>query len=56
MAAAVIELAHALDLTAVAEGVENPRQLVRLKEMGCEIAQGRYFAEASPTAPPPPSW
>lgn len=43
---AVIALAHALGLQACAEGVENPRQLMQLKEMGCEIAQGHYFAES----------
>ena len=43
---AVIGLAHALGLTAVAQGVETPRQLMQLKEMGCEVAQGTYFSEA----------
>ena len=43
---AVIGLAHALKLTAVAQGVESPRQLMQLREMGCEVAQGTYFSEA----------
>lgn len=43
---AVIGLAHALELTAIAQGVETPRQLMQLKEMGCEVAQGNYFSEA----------
>ena len=43
---AVIILAHALELIAVAQGVETPRQLMQLKEMGCEVAQGTYFSEA----------
>ncbi len=42
---AVIALAHALNLRVVAEGVENPRQLMQLREMRCEVAQGHYFAE-----------
>ena len=43
---AVIGLAHALELTAVAQGVDTPRQLMQLREMGCEVAQGTYFSEA----------
>ncbi len=41
---AIISLAHALNLQVVAEGVESPRQLMQLKDVGCEIAQGNYFA------------
>lgn len=37
-----IHLAHNLGLTVVAEGVENEALLARLKEMGCDEAQG-YF-------------
>jgi diguanylate cyclase (GGDEF)-like protein/PAS domain S-box-containing protein len=39
-----IELAHALNATVVAEGVETARQLERLTELGCDIAQGFYYA------------
>ncbi len=42
---AVIGLAHALKLTAVAQGVDTPRQLMQLREMGCDVAQGTYFSE-----------
>ncbi|MBA2478536.1 MAG: EAL domain-containing protein [Sporichthyaceae bacterium] len=42
--AAVIGLAHALDLTATAEGVETERQLAALRELGCDAAQGFYLA------------
>jgi EAL domain-containing protein (putative c-di-GMP-specific phosphodiesterase class I) len=45
LVSAVINLAHALELKVVAPGVENPRQLMQLNEMGCEVAQGHYFAE-----------
>jgi len=45
LVSAVINLAHALKLEVVAPGVETPRQLMQLKEMGCETAQGHYFAE-----------
>ena len=37
-----IHLAHNMGLTVVAEGVENEALLERLREMGCDEAQG-YF-------------
>jgi two-component system CheB/CheR fusion protein len=43
IARAVLQLAHTLGLTAVAEGVENERQAAILREMGCDEAQGYYF-------------
>jgi EAL domain-containing protein (putative c-di-GMP-specific phosphodiesterase class I) len=45
----VIGLAHALDLTVVAEGVETARQAAELVALGCDLAQGYFFA---PPAPP----
>jgi EAL domain-containing protein (putative c-di-GMP-specific phosphodiesterase class I) len=45
---AIINLAHALNLTTIAEGVENAQQLAALKEMGCDMAQGYYFAKPLP--------
>lgn len=43
---AIISLAHALGLQVLVEGVESPSQLMQLKDMGYEIAQGNYFAES----------
>jgi EAL domain-containing protein (putative c-di-GMP-specific phosphodiesterase class I) len=40
-----INLAHALGLEVVAEGVETAQQLARLKELNCDLAQGYYFSE-----------
>jgi diguanylate cyclase (GGDEF)-like protein len=40
-----IELAHNLGLKVVAEGVEDERCLERLREMGCDIAQGYLLAK-----------
>jgi diguanylate cyclase (GGDEF)-like protein/PAS domain S-box-containing protein len=42
--AAVIDLAHALDLRVVAEGVENDRQRSTLSRLACERAQGYYWS------------
>lgn len=46
--AAIVALAHALDLCVVAEGVETDEQLQRLRTLGCEQAQGYYFARPGP--------
>ena len=41
---ATVSLAHALDLRVVAEGVETVEQRQALRELGCELAQGFYYA------------
>lgn len=46
---AMIDLAHALGLEAIAEGVETAGQLERLREMGCDVAQGYYFSRPIPS-------
>ncbi|TXR52301.1 putative bifunctional diguanylate cyclase/phosphodiesterase [Quadrisphaera setariae] len=47
--AGVIALAHALDLTIVAEGVETAHQAAWLAAQGCEEGQGWWWAPALPT-------
>jgi diguanylate cyclase (GGDEF)-like protein len=42
--ASIIGLAHALGLSVVAEGVETPEQLDRLRGFDCDRAQGFLFA------------
>jgi diguanylate cyclase (GGDEF)-like protein len=39
----VIDLAHAVGIRAIAEGVETVEQLTQLRDMGCDQAQGYYF-------------
>jgi EAL domain-containing protein (putative c-di-GMP-specific phosphodiesterase class I) len=41
---AIISLGKALGLQVVAEGVERRDQVQRLKSVGCELAQGFFFA------------
>ncbi|HEY3071707.1 MAG TPA: extracellular solute-binding protein [Candidatus Limnocylindrales bacterium] len=42
---AIVHLAHSLKMTTVAEGVELEGQARRLSRVGCDQAQGFYFAE-----------
>jgi len=47
---AIVDLGHTLGLEVVAEGVETEGQLGRLREMGCDFAQGYLLARAVPAA------
>jgi len=47
--AAIVSLSHALGLRTVAEGVEQVAQVERLRVLGCDIAQGYFYAR--PAAP-----
>jgi EAL domain-containing protein (putative c-di-GMP-specific phosphodiesterase class I)/GGDEF domain-containing protein len=46
----MIDLAHALDLTVIAEGVETEEEAARLRALGCDLAQGWRFGHPEPTA------
>jgi diguanylate cyclase (GGDEF)-like protein len=48
IADAVIELAHRLGMTVVAEGVETAEQLGKLLSFGCDHCQGNYLARPMP--------
>jgi EAL domain-containing protein (putative c-di-GMP-specific phosphodiesterase class I) len=48
--AAIIDLAHALDLVVIAEGVENEQHLEVLRRLGCDQAVGYYFSRPLPAA------
>lgn len=41
----IISMAHRLDLTVVAEGIETEEQMKRLQALGCDYAQGYFFAK-----------
>ena len=43
-----ITLAHSLGLHVVAEGVETAAALTRLKDLGCDVAQGYYLSRPLP--------
>jgi diguanylate cyclase (GGDEF)-like protein/PAS domain S-box-containing protein len=45
---AIIRLAHALELSAVAEGLETPTQLETLRTLGCDFAQGYLLGHPLP--------
>ena len=45
---AVVNLGHSLGLLVVAEGVETPLQLTRLRELGCDSGQGYLLGRPRP--------
>ncbi len=45
---AVIGLAHSLEFTTIAEGVETEEQLQTLRTLGCEAVQGYVFSKPLP--------
>ena len=49
----IIELAHTLRMKVIAEGVETEEQAELLRQMGCDMAQGLYFAKPMPAEAAP---
>ena len=47
---AVVRLGQSLGLSVVAEGVESPLQLSRLRDLGCDRGQGYLFGRPRPAA------
>jgi EAL domain-containing protein (putative c-di-GMP-specific phosphodiesterase class I) len=45
---AVIALAHGLELTVLAEGIERQDQIGHLRELGCELGQGQFICPPLP--------
>ncbi len=48
--AAVTNLAHVLGLTVIVEGVETQDQRDEISAMGCEYAQGYFYARPMPVS------
>lgn len=47
---AIARIGRALGLDVTAEAVETERQAAALRELGCDLGQGRFFAEPYPAA------
>jgi EAL domain-containing protein (putative c-di-GMP-specific phosphodiesterase class I) len=50
LASAIVSMGRALRLTVIAEGVEEPFQLERLRKLRCNRAQGYYLARPVPAS------
>lgn len=50
MVDSIITIAHNMDLSVVAEGIETEQQLKKLSDLGCEMIQGYFFSKPLPTA------
>jgi EAL domain-containing protein (putative c-di-GMP-specific phosphodiesterase class I) len=45
LVSAIINLAHALGIKVIAEGVETVEQCERLRTLACDLAQGHLFSK-----------
>lgn len=48
VAKAIIEIAHAWECRVVAEGIENEETYLKLRELGCDTAQGYWLSRPAP--------
>ena len=51
--AEIVDVAHKLALTVLAEGVESRRQSILARELGCDWAQGYFYGRPGPSMPTP---
>ena len=49
LARGIVELGHILEMSIIAEGIENPEQAEVLRSFGCDVGQGYVFAPALPS-------
>lgn len=47
---AMVGMAHSLNATVIAEGVEDERTARRLRSLGCDFAQGYFYSRPRPAA------
>jgi len=45
----IINIAHTMGMSVIAEGIETTQQLTQLRALGCNFGQGFLFAEALAT-------
>ncbi|HGS9346894.1 TPA: EAL domain-containing protein, partial [Clostridioides difficile] len=48
IAKSIVSLAKSLDLVVIIEGVESKEQAELMKQFGCDLVQGFYFARPMP--------
>ncbi len=48
MVGIILEIAKFLSVPVIAEGVEEEKQYLLLKKMGCNLIQGFYFSKPLP--------
>jgi diguanylate cyclase (GGDEF)-like protein len=62
IAKTIVTLADSLGMSAIAEGIETTQQLGQLRELGCALGQGYFFAKPMPSSAAkellkqPPQW
>ncbi|GAA3640146.1 cyclic Di-GMP phosphodiesterase RmdA [Kineosporia mesophila] len=49
----LVELAHSIDLLVTAEGVETAEQDRQVREIGCDVGQGWFYARPAPVSHQP---
>jgi EAL domain-containing protein (putative c-di-GMP-specific phosphodiesterase class I) len=50
IAGAIVALGNSLGLTVIAEGVESAAEEEFLRDLGCHLGQGFYYAKPMPAA------
>jgi len=48
--ASITHMAHALNLSVIAEGVETEAQIRAIRDSGCEEVQGFYYSKPLPAS------